>query len=70
MLKRKVFRRQSSVVMSSFCRDMGFVVDKVSEDSFYENLLLGLSRVLEKSPCVSKVTLKRIPGVRYKCKIR
>ncbi|KAF7275792.1 tubulin polyglutamylase complex subunit 2 isoform X2 [Rhynchophorus ferrugineus] len=43
---------------------MGFVVDKVSEDSFYENLLLGLSKVLERSPCVSKVTLKRIPGVR------
>ncbi|CAG9818469.1 unnamed protein product [Phaedon cochleariae] len=43
---------------------MGFVVDKVSEDSFYENLLLGLSKVLERSPCVSNLSLKRIPGVR------
>ncbi|XP_030757315.1 tubulin polyglutamylase complex subunit 2-like isoform X2 [Sitophilus oryzae] len=43
---------------------MGFVVDKVSEDSFYENLLLGLSKVLEKSPCVSKISLKRLSGVR------
>ncbi|XP_050294674.1 tubulin polyglutamylase complex subunit 2 isoform X2 [Anthonomus grandis grandis] len=43
---------------------MGFVVDKVSEDSFYENLLLGLSKVLEKNPCVSKITLKRLQGLR------
>lgn len=43
---------------------MGFVVDKVSEDSFYENLLLGLSKVLEKSPCVSNISLKRFSGVR------
>ncbi|XP_057651069.1 tubulin polyglutamylase complex subunit 2 isoform X1 [Diorhabda carinulata] len=45
-------------------RKMGFVVDKVSEDSFYENLLLGLSKVLEKSPFVSNLALKRYPGVR------
>ncbi|XP_018563934.1 tubulin polyglutamylase complex subunit 2 [Anoplophora glabripennis] len=45
-------------------RNMGFVVDKVSEDSFYENLLLGLSKVLEKSPCISNISLKRFPGVR------
>ncbi|CAG9771009.1 unnamed protein product [Ceutorhynchus assimilis] len=43
---------------------MGFVVDKVSEDSFYENLLLGVSKVLDKSPCVSKMCLKRLSGVR------
>lgn len=43
---------------------MGFVVDKVSEDSFYENLLLGLCRVLEKSPCVSNLSLKRVAGIR------
>lgn len=43
---------------------MGFVVDKVSEDSFYENLLLGLSKVLEKSPCVSNLSLKRVAGIR------
>lgn len=43
---------------------MGFVVDKVSEDSFYENLLLGISKVLERSPCVSNLSLKRFPGVR------
>ncbi|XP_066156817.1 tubulin polyglutamylase complex subunit 2 isoform X3 [Euwallacea fornicatus] len=43
---------------------MGFVVDKVSEDSFYENLLLGLSKVLERNPCVSKLILRRISGVR------
>lgn len=43
---------------------MGFVVDKVSEDSFYENLLLGLCKVLEKSPCVSNLSLKRVVGIR------
>ncbi|KAH1002672.1 tubulin polyglutamylase complex subunit 2 isoform X1 [Dendroctonus ponderosae] len=43
---------------------MGFVVDKVSEDSFYENLLLGLSRVLDRSQCVSKLSLKRLSGIR------
>ncbi|KAJ8927875.1 hypothetical protein NQ314_019619 [Rhamnusium bicolor] len=45
-------------------KNMGFAVDKVSEDSFYENLLLGISKVLEKSPCVSNVSLKRFSGVR------
>lgn len=43
---------------------MGFVVDKVSEDSFYENLLLGLCKVLEKTPCVLNLSLKRIEGIR------
>ncbi|KAJ8924953.1 hypothetical protein NQ315_001118 [Exocentrus adspersus] len=43
---------------------MGFVVDKVSEDSFYENLLLGLSKVLERSPCISNISLRRFPGIR------
>ncbi|XP_060535879.1 tubulin polyglutamylase complex subunit 2 [Cylas formicarius] len=43
---------------------MGFVVDKVSEDSFYENLLLGVPKVLERCPCVSNATLARYPGVR------
>ncbi|CAH1275915.1 unnamed protein product [Diabrotica balteata] len=45
-------------------RKMGFVVDKVSEDSFYENLLLGLSKVLEKSPYISNLSLKRFSGLR------
>lgn len=53
-----------------FARKMGFVVDKVSEDSFYENLLLGLSRVLERSQCVSKLSLKRLPGIRYKTRLK
>ncbi|KAG5887922.1 hypothetical protein JTB14_003019 [Gonioctena quinquepunctata] len=48
----------------SFLRKMGFVVDKVSEDSFYENLLLGLSKVLERSPFVTNLSLKRLAGVR------
>lgn len=45
-------------------RKMGFVVDKVSEDSFYENLLLGLCKVLEKTTCVSNLSLKRVSGIR------
>nr|CAI5824926.1 unnamed protein product [Callosobruchus analis] len=45
-------------------RKMGFIVDKVSEDSFYENLLLGLPNLLEKSPFVSNLNLQRISGVR------
>ncbi|CAH1999061.1 unnamed protein product [Acanthoscelides obtectus] len=43
---------------------MGFIVDKVSEDSFYENLLLGLPKLLEKSPFVSNLNLTRLNGVR------
>lgn len=43
---------------------MGFAVDKVSEDSFYENLLLGVSRILENCWFVSDLSLERIPGVR------
>lgn len=45
-------------------RNMGFVVDKVSEDSFYENLLLGLSKVLERSPYVSNLNMNRFQGLR------
>lgn len=42
----------------------GFVVDKGTEDSFYENLFLGLSKVLKKSPCVLITSLKSVAGIR------
>ncbi|KAL1518098.1 hypothetical protein ABEB36_001773 [Hypothenemus hampei] len=58
------YKIKNSPVSFIHSRNMGFVVDKVSEDSFYENLLLGLAKVLERNPCVSKINLKRIPGVR------
>ncbi|CAG9864396.1 unnamed protein product [Phyllotreta striolata] len=45
-------------------RTMGFVVDKISEDSFYENLLLGLPKALERSPYVANLQLRRAPGLR------
>ncbi|OXU20379.1 hypothetical protein TSAR_007370 [Trichomalopsis sarcophagae] len=38
---------------------MSFFVDMVSEDSFYENLTLGVSRLLEANPCVKNVQLER-----------
>ncbi|XP_047118479.1 tubulin polyglutamylase complex subunit 2 [Schistocerca piceifrons] len=38
---------------------MAFVVDVVSEDSFYENLTLGLIRLLESRPGVKDVSLER-----------
>uniref|UniRef100_A0A1B6BZZ9 Knr4/Smi1-like domain-containing protein n=1 Tax=Clastoptera arizonana TaxID=38151 RepID=A0A1B6BZZ9_9HEMI len=41
---------------------MAFVVDVVSEDSFYENLCLGLTKLLENTPGVQDVELeKRLP---------
>ncbi|KAJ9600382.1 hypothetical protein L9F63_009310 [Diploptera punctata] len=44
---------------------MSFVVDVVSEDSFYENLTLGLVRLLENTPGVQDVELeKRLPSER------
>lgn len=36
-----------------------YFVDVVDEDSFYENLLLGVTRVLESNPCVKKIELER-----------
>lgn len=41
---------------------MSFFVDIVSEDSFYENLTLGVSKLLEASPCVRNVQLERRGG--------
>ena len=38
---------------------MSFFVDIVSEDAFFENLTLGVSRQLEASPCVRNVQLER-----------
>lgn len=38
---------------------MSFFVDIVSEDSFYENLTLGVSKLLEVNPCVKNVQLER-----------
>ncbi|XP_058795657.1 tubulin polyglutamylase complex subunit 2 [Phymastichus coffea] len=38
---------------------MSFFVDIVSEDSFYENLMLGVSKLLEANPCVKNVQLER-----------
>ncbi|KAK9881430.1 hypothetical protein WA026_016316 [Henosepilachna vigintioctopunctata] len=38
---------------------MVFLVDKVTEDSFYENLLLGLPRILDKLPIVQGYKLQR-----------
>lgn len=41
---------------------MSFVLDKVSEDTFYENLLLGLPKILEKQYRFRNVTLQRFPA--------
>ncbi|KAL7287925.1 hypothetical protein TKK_0017985 [Trichogramma kaykai] len=38
---------------------MSFFVDVVSEDSFYENLTLGATKLLEANPCVKNVQLER-----------
>lgn len=38
---------------------MSFFVDIVTEDSFYENLTLGVVRILENSPCVRNVKVER-----------
>uniref|UniRef100_A0A1B6LEW4 Knr4/Smi1-like domain-containing protein n=1 Tax=Graphocephala atropunctata TaxID=36148 RepID=A0A1B6LEW4_9HEMI len=41
---------------------MTFVVDVVSEDSFYENICLGLTKLLENTPGVQGIELeKRLP---------
>ncbi|KAJ3645205.1 hypothetical protein Zmor_022884 [Zophobas morio] len=44
---------------------MEFIVDKVSEDSFYENLLIGLPKALEKLPSVSDLSLERFSPVQH-----
>ncbi|KPJ11914.1 Tubulin polyglutamylase complex subunit 2 [Papilio machaon] len=38
---------------------MSFSVDLVSEDSFYENITLGVTRVLESDPRISNVVVER-----------
>ncbi|CAH0547954.1 unnamed protein product [Brassicogethes aeneus] len=42
----------------------GFVVDEVSEESFYQNLLLGITKTLESSPCVHNTNLRRYRGLK------
>ncbi|XP_049819935.1 tubulin polyglutamylase complex subunit 2 isoform X3 [Aethina tumida] len=42
----------------------GFVVDEVSEESFYQNLLLGITKTLDANPCVNNINLKRIRGLK------
>jgi len=41
---------------------MSFCVDIVTEDSFYENLTLGVIKILESSPCVRNVRVERRNG--------
>lgn len=41
---------------------MSFFVDVVTEDSFYENLTLGVVKILENSPCVRNVRIERRNG--------
>ncbi|KYN03816.1 PREDICTED: tubulin polyglutamylase complex subunit 2 [Cyphomyrmex costatus] len=41
---------------------MSFCVDIVTEDSFYENLTLGVVKILENSPCVRNVRIERRNG--------
>nr|XP_012225269.1 PREDICTED: tubulin polyglutamylase complex subunit 2 [Linepithema humile] len=41
---------------------MSFFVDIVTEDSFYENLTLGVVKILESSPCVKNVRIERRNG--------
>lgn len=41
---------------------MSFCVDIVTEDSFYENLTLGVVKILESSPCVKNVRVERRNG--------
>lgn len=41
---------------------MSFFVDIVTEDSFYENLTLGVVRILEGTPCVKNVRIERRNG--------
>lgn len=38
---------------------MSFFVDIVTEDSFYENLTIGVVKLLEASPCVKHVKVER-----------
>ncbi|XP_044766352.1 tubulin polyglutamylase complex subunit 2-like isoform X2 [Coccinella septempunctata] len=44
---------------------MDFVVDRVSEDSFFENLLLGLPKILEEFPCITELHLNRSLPVQH-----
>lgn len=41
---------------------MSFFVDIVTEDSFYENLTLGVMKILESTPCVKNVQVERRSG--------
>ncbi|GLV45043.1 uncharacterized protein CBL_14384 [Carabus blaptoides fortunei] len=38
---------------------MAFVIDKVSEDTFYENILIGLTKILDQNPRIKNVYLER-----------
>lgn len=38
---------------------MAFFVDFVTEDTFYENLTLGVVKLLENNPCVRNVKVER-----------
>ncbi|XP_038222606.1 tubulin polyglutamylase complex subunit 2 [Zerene cesonia] len=40
---------------------MSFCVDLVSEDSFYENITLGVTKLLESDPRISNVAVERRP---------
>lgn len=40
------------------------MVDEVSEESFYQNLLLGITKTLDANPCVNNINLKRIRGLK------
>ncbi|KAK9890406.1 hypothetical protein WA026_010496 [Henosepilachna vigintioctopunctata] len=44
---------------------MEFVVDKVSEDSFYENLLLGMPKILDEFSNISEPYLNRASPVQH-----
>jgi len=41
---------------------MSFFVDIVTEDSFYENLTLGIVKILEESSCIKNVRIDRRNG--------
>lgn len=40
----------------------GFLIDEITEDSFYENLLLGVTSVLKSCHSVKHIRLERYPG--------
>ncbi|XP_044256915.1 tubulin polyglutamylase complex subunit 2-like isoform X2 [Tribolium madens] len=48
--------------MKPFSRKKGFLIDKITEDSFYENLLLGVTSVLKNCNFVTQIHLERCPA--------